>query len=231
MKKRQIDKEKSKDLAIIDSELQAMAETGDFDEAMEENFDKLVHDTEPVELTEGEYNRFYRIIKKASTENVIIEARKMTPVKAMPFGRYLQLVRDNGDLSKTEIAKALNKESTDIDRIEKGQTNPLQLLPNDMADIMQLFRISLSELKKKITAFLSLAAAKKGRRVSAMARSSIKSGVKGKEDSLGLDMDAALQAIAQKENRIHKNHIKIDPDYIDAVKQILKERGEQSLLV
>ena len=231
MKKRQIDKARKPDLAMFDAKLRAMAENGDFDDAMEENLDKLMRDTEPVELTAYEHSRFYRVIQKSSIENAIIEARKLTPLKAMSFGRYLQLVRDNGDLTKADIAKALNKDRTYIDKIEKGQTNPLQLRANDIADIMQLFRISLSELKTMITAFLSLAALKKGKRASAMARSSIKAGVKGKEDSLGLAMDAALQAIAKKEARDSKEHIKINPDYIDAVKQVLKERGEQNLFV
>lgn len=230
MKKQQIDKVKNLDLATFDAKLRAMAEKGIFDDAMDESLDKLLRETEPAELTASELSQFHQTVKKASVESVILETRKKTPAKALPFGRYLQLIRDNCDLSKADIAKALNKNRTYIDKIENGQTNPLHLLPKDVADIMQLFRISLSELKMIIKAFLSFAAVNKGK-ASAMARSPIKAGVEGKEDSLGLAMDAALQAIAQKKDKARHDNIKIDPDYIEAVKKILEEREEQSLLV
>lgn len=230
MKKQQIDKAKKLDLATLDAKLRAMAENGAFDDAMEESLDRLVRGTEPAELTASELSQFYQTVKKASVESAIMEARKKTPVKALPFGRYLQLIRDNCDLTKADIAKALNKDRSYIDKIENGQINPLHLLAKDVADIMQLFRISLSELKMIIKEFLSFAAAKKSK-ASAMARSSIKAGVKGKEDSLGLAMDAALQAIAKKKGKTRHGNIKIDPDYIEAVKKMLEERGERSLLV
>ena len=64
-----------------------------------------------------------------------------------------------------------------------------------------------------------------------MARSSIKAREKCKEDSLGFAMDATLQAIATKKGKACHGTIKIDPDYIDAIKKVLKEREEKSLLV
>ncbi|CAB1064137.1 hypothetical protein D1BOALGB6SA_8928 [Olavius sp. associated proteobacterium Delta 1] len=230
MKKQQIDKVKKLDLATFDAKLRAMAENGAFDEAMDESLDRLLCDTEPAELTANELDQFYQTVKKASVESAIMEARKKTPVKELPFGRYLQLIRDNCDLTKADIAKALNKDRTYIDKIENGQTNPLHLLTEDVADIMQLFRISLSELKMIVKAFLSLATVKKGK-ASAMARSPIKAGAKGKEDSLELAMDAALQAIAKKKDKARHDNIKIDPGYFEAIKKILEKREEQSLLV
>lgn len=230
MKKQQIDKVKNLDLATFDAKLQAMAENGAFDDAMEESLDRLIRETEPTEMTSSELRRFYQTVKKASVESAIMEARKITPVKELPLGRYLQLIRNNCDLTKVDISKVLNKDHTYIDKIESGQINPLHLLSKDVADIMQLFRISLSELIITIKAFLSLTIAKKGM-VSSMARSSITAGEKGKEDSLGFAMDAAFQAIAKKKDEATHGNLKIDPDYIKAVKKVLKERGERSLLV
>lgn len=230
MKKNQIDKIKNLDLATFDAKLRAMAEKGTFDDAMDESFDRLLRETEPTKLSVSELGQFYNTVKKASVESSIMEARKKTPAKVLPFGRYLQLIRDNCDLTKADIAKALNKDRTYIDKIENGQTNPLHLLTEDVVDIMQLFRISISELKMIIKAFLSFTAVNKGK-ASAMARSSIKAGVKGREDSLGLAMDAALQEIAKKKDKTRQDNIKIDPDYIEPVKKILEEREEQSLLV
>lgn len=230
MKKKQIDKVKNLDLSIFDAKLRDMAEKGIFDDNIEESLDRLVRDTEPTELTNSELKKFYQTLRKASHQNAIIEARRVTPITTLPFGRYLQLIRDKCDLTKTDIAKLLNKDSTYIDRIESGQTNPLYLLSKDVADIMQLFRITVSELKTTIKELLSLSNVKKGK-TRAMARSSIKSEERGKGDSLEFAMDAALQAIAKKKDKAYDSNIKIDSDYIEAVKKVLKERGEEILLV
>lgn len=230
MKKQQTDKVKNLDLTIFDAKLRAMADNGAFDDALDESLDRLLRETEPTELATSELSQFHQTVKKASVEKLITEARRVIPVKVLPFGRYLQLIRDKCDLSKTDIARVLNKDQTYINKIESGQTNPLHLIAKDVADIMQLFRLTLTDLKTTIASFLSLADSKKSK-VSAMARSSIKAGEKGKEDSLGFAMDAALQAIATKKGKACHGPIKIDPDYIDAIKKVLKERGEKSLLV
>lgn len=230
MKKQQTDKIKNLDLITFDAKLRAMAENGAFDEAMDESLDKLLRKTEPTELLASELNQFHRVVKKASVENLIMKARRTIPVMVLPLGRYLQLIRDRCDLTKTDIAQTLNKNRTYIDKIESGQTNPLHLIAKDVVDIMQLFRLTLTDLKIGIESFLSIAELKRSK-ANAMARSSIKPGEKGKGDSLGLAMDAALQTIATKKGKICHGNIKIDPDYIGAIKKALKERGEESLLV
>jgi len=230
MKKQQTDNLENLDLTTFDAKLRAMAENGAFDEAMDESLDKLLRKTEPTELLASELNQFHQAVKKASVENLIMEACRTTPVMVLPFGRYLQLIRNRCDLTKTDIAKALNKNRTYIDKIESGQTNPLHLMAKDVVDIMQLFRLTLTDLKITIESFLSLADLKRSK-ANAMARSSIKPGGKGKGDSLGLAMDAALQAIVTKKGKPCHGNIKIDPDYIGAIKKALKERRDESLLV
>ncbi len=230
MKKQQTNKIKKLALATFDAKLRAMAENGAFDEAMNESLDRLLREIEPTELSASELSQFHQTVKKASVESLIMEARRAMPVKVLSFGRYLQFIRDRCDLTKTDIARALNKDQTYVDKIESGRTNPLHLMAKDMADIMQLFRLTLTDLKTTIASFLSLANSKRSK-ASAMARSSIKAGEKGKEDSLELAMDAVLQAIAIKKGKACHGNIKIDPDYIDTIKKALKERGEKSLLV
>jgi transcriptional regulator with XRE-family HTH domain len=230
MRKQQTDKIRNLSLTTFDAKLRGMAENGAFDEAMNESLDRLLHETEPTELSASELSQFHQTVKKASIESLIMEARRELPVKVLPFGRYLQLIRDRCDLTKTDIAEALNKDQTYIDKIENGQTNPLHLMAKDVADIMQLFKLTLTDLKTTIASFLTLADSKR-RKASAMARSSMKAGEKGKEDSLGLAMDAALQAIAIKKGNSCHGNIIIDSDYINAIKKVLKERGKKSLLV
>ena len=153
MKKQQTDKIKNLDLTIFDAKLRAMADNGAFDDALDESLDRLLRETEPTELATSELSQFHQTVKKASVEKLITEARRAIPVKMLPFGRYLQLMRDRCDLSKTDIARALNKDRTYIDKIESGQTNPLHLIAKDVADIMQLFKLTLTNLKTTIASF------------------------------------------------------------------------------
>jgi len=230
MKKQQSNKKKNIDLVSFDAKLRSIAQSGAFDDAIDESLDRLLHSTEPTKLSDRELDQFHQTIQKASIERLIMEKRKAIPVKGLPFGRYLHLIRDRCDLTKKDIAKTLNKDRTYVDKIEKGQTNPLYLETKDVADIMQLFRLTLTDLKTTIKLFLTLSASKRSK-ASAMARSSIKAGEKGREDSLGLAMDAALQAIATKKGKSCHGNIKIDPEYINAIKNVLKGRGEKDLLV
>lgn len=230
MKKQQIDKIKNLNSATFDAKLRAMAEKGTFDDAMEESIDRLLRETNPAELTDSELKQFCQTVKKASGENAIMDARSKTPITDLPFGRFLQLVRDRSGLSHAQVGKILNKDASFIERIENGQINPLSLMANEVADIMQMFRLTFTEMISVIKAFLSLASVKRSR-ISGMARSSVKTDATDKGERLAHAMDAALQAIAKKKNKDQPDIVKINPDYLEAIKQELKQRRAKDLLV
>jgi hypothetical protein len=217
-------------LATFDIKLRAMADSGSFDEGMGENLDRLLRETKPAMLTEKELSQFYQTARKASIERIIMEARVGIPISSLPLGRFLQLIRDRCRLSRVQIAESLNKDTTFVERVEEGQINPLTLMANEVADIMQLFRLTLTEIATTIKSFLSLTAVKRCK-ISGMARSSIKSDATNKGETLAHAMDAALQEIAKKKTQGRPDAIKIDPDYIEAVKQELKRRRAEDLLI
>jgi transcriptional regulator with XRE-family HTH domain len=229
MKRQQVDKVKKLDVKAFDQELKTMVDEG----MLDADLDGAIvseNEIEPATLTKAEFERFYQTAKKASHEKALNEARGKIEAREDSFGRFLQRIREKSELSKQDVARLLNKDSSYIEKIENGRITPLNLSPPDVADIMQLFRLTVSELKTGIKAFLSLSTVKKGK-ISGMARSSIKAGTKGKEDSLAHAMDATLQAIAEKTGQAQPDKIKIDPDYLEAVKEELKKRGEENLLV
>lgn len=229
MKKPRTDDTKGPDLNSFDSKMIAMAKKGDFDNAINETLDRLFNEIESAPLSQSELIKFQNTVQNASVKRLILESRKTMPVKSIPFGRFLQLVRDRCEISKIDIARTLGKEPTFIEKIENGQTNPLDLIAEDVVDIMQLFRMTLTELKNSIAASLSVSDSKKIK-ISAIARSTLKSGDKGQEDKLGLAMDAALQAIIAKRGKSFNSEMVINPDYIETIKRILKNREESALL-
>lgn len=230
MKKQKINKVKELDLETFDAKLREVAKNGEFDDAMEESLDRLLSQTKPSELTNSELKQFYQTVKNASDENAIIDARTETPVSDLPLGRFIQIVRDRSGLSHAQVGKSLNKDASFVKRIENGQINPLSLMANEVADIMQLFQLTLSEMIITIKAFLSLSSIKQGK-ISGMARSSIKAGATDKGERLAHAMDAAMHAIAKKKNKDRPDIVKINPDYLEAIKQELKQRRAKDLLV
>lgn len=227
MEKRSIDKIINLDESVFEKKLNTMAKMDDLTEnCINQIFDKI----QPIEISTQERNQFYKTVKKASDRKVLLEARKNTPSSDLPFGRYLQRIRDNSGLSEIDISNFLNKDSSYIEGIENGRVNPLDLAANEIADIMQLFRLTFSELKTAITAFLDFIPAKKGR-ITAMARSSGKIACDKKGTKFEFARDAALQAILKKKSPASPRKAEIDPDYLEAIKDILEQRNEKNLLV
>jgi transcriptional regulator with XRE-family HTH domain len=229
MSEHQIDKVKKIDLAAFDEKLRAMAEEGAFDSAMEGSLDRLFRQTEPKQLKKSEKNRFCNTVIKASARKAIIDARSKTPISNLPFGRFLQLVRDRSGLSHVQVAIALNKEASFVERLENGQISPLKLMPNEVADVMQLFRLTITEISATLKTFLSTISVKR-QRVSGMARSSVRSDAEDKGASLAHAMDALQAAIKKKNDRGQPDVVKIDPVYLENLRQELENRNAKELL-
>jgi transcriptional regulator with XRE-family HTH domain len=66
-----------------------------------------------------------------------------------PFGRWIQTVRHTARLAVSDIAAAMGKEPSYVDRLESGSTCPWDLDPQDIAHLVCLFRVHM-----KATLFL-----------------------------------------------------------------------------
>lgn len=230
MKKHKNTKPINSDLASFDKELCAMAKDGEFDESIDESLERLMRRTEPSNLSNSELSRFYQTVGKASLENAIMEARGNTPLTNLPIGRFIQLIRDRSKLSYAQVAKALNKDASFVERLENGRIDPLKLMAHEVADIMQLFRLNISELTTTLKAFISAGTANQ-KRVSGMARSSMKAGASDKGERLAHAMDALQMAIANKKGERTTESVHIDTAFIEGVRRELQKRDAKDLLV
>ena len=230
MKKQRTDKIKNLDLSVFEDKLRAMAENGEIDSALATYFDTLDLENGPDLLNGSEVRKLYQTVNKASHTNAILKARKTVSIEGLPFGRFLHSVRDKSGLTKSDTAKLLNKDNPYIEKIENGQLNPLELGAANVADIMQLFRLTMTELITTVKTSLMLAKARPAK-ASAMGRSSIKDGSAERNDALSFAMDAAFLAIKKQQGKKQSDKAKIDPKYIDTIKKLLQERDETDLLV
>lgn len=223
MSREHIEKIKKLDLVEFEKALQDMDFRG------KEFAEVLYKEIKPVTLSNEELQCFYYTAKKASYEKALVDARKNLSSIKLPLGRLIQFLRDKSGLSQIDIAKVLKKEESYIENLENGQINPLKLPVTDIADIMELFKITLSEFLIAINKFIALSTLKPNK-VNVMARSSTKVGTKERGDSLSHAMDAALLEIAKKNKQIDKIEVEIDKNYIENLKKTLRERGSANLL-
>ena len=211
-------------LVTFDRKLQGMASEGRLLPVDDE-----LNTSQEASLTDGDRLCFLDTVKRASQERAILEVSKKFCKTELPFGRHLHTIRNKCGLNQSDIAKLLKKPPAYIEKVESGQVNPVTMLVGDLVDIMQLFRLTLSDLKTTVTASLLLSA-KSTDNVSVMARSSLKIDTKERGDGLGHAMDAVLQAIAKKTAKPEDTPT-IDVSFLKSVQDTLKERGEQELLV
>jgi transcriptional regulator with XRE-family HTH domain len=220
MKNKNSDKKMSLNLAVLEKKLKAMAQDGDLNSILE--------DIKPAPLSDKKHHGFYTTVKRASIENHIIEARKELPRTKLPFGRHIQWIRAKGGISKRDIAQSLRKDISYIDKIEEGRTNPLCLLINDLAEIMQLFKIKVSEFIQAVKAYQKLTNSNTGK-MNAMARSSFGLGSDKKEEALSHAFDAVRLEIVKKK-KLSQEPSEIDKEFIEKLKIELKRQGYIELL-
>lgn len=211
-------KEKKKD--IFEEKLKEMARDGDLGFALE--------DIKPTTLTINEAHSFYNTVKKASLENKFRIARKALPEERLSFGRHLQWIRKKSRISKEDVAKVLRKDIDFINRLESGRINPLKILEDELIEIMQLFRIGISEFIQTIKAHYQISEVRTGKKY-AMARSAFYLASEKKSEALSHAFDAVMQKIGEKENDI-QDTLEIDEKYIEEIREELRRRGELELL-
>ena len=212
MKKQYIKRIELAGLSVFEKQLQSLD--------IEDIFEIL----EAAPLSSNEFQLLHKNIDRANMKRILKKAKRAISSSGLPFGRFLQLIRMKSKASIQAVA-SLKKEPSYLIKIELCQINPLQIPPHEMADILELFRITLTELKATIKAQIKVAALRR-KPISGMARSSIlRSNDKG--EALSHAMDAVLHKVQGDQ---HKG-VKIDEKYLMSVETILREKGEHSLLV
>jgi transcriptional regulator with XRE-family HTH domain len=103
----------------------------------------------PVEEIEVDTNlMFGHFIKKVLADLHRRPVRNIAP--EWPFGRWLEDTRQSVRFSRTDIAGALNKDESFVERLETGEILPWQLSLYDAAEIVILFRVHMDAIKQLV---------------------------------------------------------------------------------
>jgi transcriptional regulator with XRE-family HTH domain len=89
-----------------------------------------------------------RFVRKVFSE-LHPEPVKVIPRKR-PFGLWIEAIRKSANLSRTEVAAALGKDEPFLERIESGDAPPWTFSADDIASIVQLFRLHIDAVVQLI---------------------------------------------------------------------------------
>lgn len=135
-----------------------------------------------------------RFVEKLFTD---LHREPIKQVEDQPFGRWMEAERKRALLTQHDIANAINKDPSYIERIETGTVHLWNLSPNDIAKLVRLLRIHISALAQLVSNSFALSRARLAGDV--IGRSHGGKATKERGDSVKRALDLYLAKNAKKE--------------------------------
>lgn len=174
-------------------------------------------------------DRFVSRLRIQLQDAAIQKARHVVGMKVIPFGRFIESVREKAELTRNDIAGRLRKHEQFVQRIERGDVSPIDIPLADIADLIMLFHIKVRDLAQLMSASLEIASAKQGfKTAAARAHGGIR------HDQRSEDVEKAMDALAARLRQKGKLQGSGNNDKVKAlIAQLTKEisaRGRTDLL-
>jgi len=180
-----------------------------------------------AEISEESKARVKSILKVRMQDAAIKRARQSVRWKGIPLGRFIEAVRAGAGLTRLEIAERLGKTEQYLQRLERGDLNPIQLPVIEFAEIAELFHLRLSTVTEMVVSSTKTADTKQTFRAAARSHGGIR------HDTRGEDVERALDAFAHKMQKKAKSATEVPQEvrlYISKIEVELKRRGRADLL-
>jgi transcriptional regulator with XRE-family HTH domain len=110
----------------------------------------------PEELKQYFLSRLHVRMQDAA----IKKAYRAADPAVVPFGRFIQSIRENANLTTSEIGNRLRKEEKFVQQVENGKVSLLRLPATDVADLRVLFQIKIKHAFQLVNASLEKEAEK-----------------------------------------------------------------------
>jgi len=159
----------------------------------------------------------------------LARARELiSDAQSLPFGRFMEAVREKAGITRIQIARRLKKDEEYISRIERGDLNPASIPAPDFADIMTLLHVGLGSISQMVVASTRIAELKHTYRASARSHGGLR------HDTRTADVERALDAFARKMQKKAATSSGVPPEMnacLTRVRDELERRGRKDLLV
>jgi hypothetical protein len=122
----------------------------------------------------------------------VLDAFHDTPVREIrekwPFGRWIEAVRESVRLTRADIGAAVSRSSDFIEKLENGDLPPWSFKPDEIADLVCLFRIHMNAIAQLVSYSAAVSQRRTIGHVSARSHSGRISEARGRSAKKALDL-------------------------------------------
>jgi transcriptional regulator with XRE-family HTH domain len=93
-------------------------------------------------------DQFISRLRVRIQDSAIQNAKREIDPSIVPFGLFIECLRECAHLTRAEIASRLGKDNEFVQQIEQGVVSPLQLPTIDVADLVILFQIKIKDVAR-----------------------------------------------------------------------------------
>lgn len=213
----------NKDLEDFEAHLKVLAKSGEIiypvsEKEIEELSMECVGLTLPPEVEE----KYLDSMKRAYEDLSIEKVKKKLYGEVKVFGRHIQYIRKEANLSVARIAVRLGKDKEFVEKLESGQLSPFRLAKSTIVDIMEIFNIDLKELVLAVKRFLQIPPMAE----TAHARADRKIGDKEMLEDISMAMDDLLSVSYKKDQK----EVSLPEEFLAGIKAELQHRGRMDLI-
>ena len=140
-----------------------------------------------------------------------------------PLGRWIEAIRESLRLTREDIAAAIGKEVIFVERLERGEAPPWECDPDDVADMMRLFRLHSNAASQLVNNSAAVNQARGVRSAAARSRGGHASAERGESTRRALEMFLAHNAGPAKSDAAVS-------EWLEALRNALRRRGLNELL-
>ena len=164
--------------------------------------------------------------------DAIEKSRKAVGSKILPFGRFIEAIRDEAKLTRLEIANRLYKDEAFVLRIERGDVRPTALPPSDIANLLILFRVTISQASATMNVSADVSATRHGLKAAARSHGGLRHDQRGEDTERALDVIAARlhQKKAAKSSSAPPANTGVK-EFIEKLAKELERKGGADLLI
>jgi transcriptional regulator with XRE-family HTH domain len=181
----------------------------------------------PGQIADGTTERVRAKLEIRMQDAAIAQAGQQITDRSLPFGRFLETVREKAGLTRTQIARRLGNIDTDLQRLERGDVNPLTMAPHSFADVLVLFHLKLASATPMIVASIRVSDSKRTYRPAARSHGGIL------REARSDDIERALDAFAKKMLKSNNSQTDVPAEvaaYLARVRNELQKAGRTDLL-
>ena len=140
-----------------------------------------------------------------------------------PLGRWFEAIRESLRLTREDVAAAIGKEASFVERLERGEVMPWECDPGEVADLMRLFRLHSNAASQLVNNSAAVNQVSGVRSAAARSRGGHASAERGDSTKRALEIFLAHNASPAKPDTAVS-------DWLDALRLALLRRGLNELV-